>query len=487
MRRWVQNSLVLKIALPTVALVLAVGFASAGVIGYIISGVHQDAAEQQASRFGAAVVAALGRETAAGHAGVQRFIETLCGATDRSALVTTRDGRVALSCQPRLIGSPIELKSGTSLVVDGQGQWVRRVQRIENTAECATCHAHGEEQFGFVAVDIPMGEELAEVRGQQKLNLVSGAITAVVLAVLLVLVHLGLVYRPVKQLATTVERIRRGDLGARTTLNQRDELGRLAQSLNEMAASIERAEGELGRTHRAELAQSEKLAALGQLLTSVAHEIKNQLAGVIGALKVVTEDLPPGEAHKAVLAKILSQMERMTQTVVTAMEFARPLKPAVVSVDLAEVLDRAVFFVERQATEQNVKIHTRYTPNLPHALIDEDLMKQVFLNVMLNGVQAMLRGGTLEVETRAAGPRAVEVVISDQGVGIAPEHRERIFSPFFSTKARGTGLGLYVARQIVETQQGEIAVESRPGQGTSFTIRLPADAAEPEAFSHAPS
>jgi signal transduction histidine kinase len=166
-------------------------------------------------------------------------------------------------------------------------------------------------------------------------------------------------------------------------------------------------------------------------------------------------------------------MERMTRTAVAALEFAKPLKQSEEAVDLNALLERTLFFVERQATAQGVTLRKKYAPDLPRASVDEDLMKQVFLNIMLNGIQAMPNGGALEVQTHTFGPRGVEVIIADQGVGIPAENLTRIFSPFFTTKARGTGLGLYVARQIVETQRGELHVSSTPGQGTSFTVRLP--------------
>lgn len=482
MPRWFRNSLVVKIMLPTVLLVLLVSAASAAVIGRLIREVHEDAGEARAQRFSAVVSGALARQTERGHAGVQPLLELLCASTDRGALVTAPEGRVVFACRPELRGTTVAVDLGDSDLTQPDGtRWKRHVRPVENAVACAGCH-QGDRTIGFVAVDVPMEESAAEVKQQQGMTLVAGAVTAIVVALLLGLVQLLVIFRPLRQLVATVERLRSQDLTARVRWSRRDEIGHLGQSLDDMAASIERAEAELGRTHRAELAQSEKLAALGQLLTSVAHEIRNQLTGVIGALKVVEAESPTGDPNKPVLGRILSQMERMSQTVVTAMEFARPLRPAVVSVDVAEVLDRASFFVEREAVEHNIRLQKRYAPALPHAHIDEDLMKQVFLNIMLNGVQAMPRGGTLDVETRAAGARAIEVTISDQGVGIPAEHLARIFSPFFSTKTHGTGLGLYIARQIVETQRGQIEVQSRPGEGTSFTVRLPAAVGPGEAL-----
>ncbi|MCC6747718.1 MAG: HAMP domain-containing protein [Deltaproteobacteria bacterium] len=482
-----RRSLILKVLLPTIAVVLALSFASTAVLGRLFTGIHEQDAARRATRFTGVVQEALRTGTKHGHLDVVPLLKRLCGAADKSAFVTTPDGRVTLACDDRLRGTSANYRvASAQTVFYGGRHWARRVRAVVTEPSCARCHAD-KGPLGYVGVDIPIEEAEEEVREQQRLNLAVGGILAAVLSLLLVGVHLLLVHRPIKRLESAVGRIRKGDLAVRLPRSQPDELGRLGQSLNDMAASLQSATTELDRKHRAELAQSEKLAALGQLLTSVAHEIKNQLAGIIGALKVVEREAAAEDPNKPILGKILAQMERMSQTAVSALDFARPLKPAVTSVEVTELLDHALFFIERKAAEQKIELRKRYATGLPRARVDEELMKQVFLNVLLNGVQAMPRGGALEIEVKSATPQVVEVVISDQGLGILPENKERIFSPFFSTKAHGTGLGLYVARQIVETQRGEIQVESRPGQGTSFTIRLPTDGGSEEEGVHAAS
>ena len=127
---------------------------------------------------------------------------------------------------------------------------------------------------------------------------------------------------------------------------------------------------------------------MGQLFTSASHEIKNQLAGIIGALRVLSRDVPDSDSKKPILGKILAEMEQMSQNAVAALDFARPLKSAATSVDVGELLDLTAFFVERQATVQEVKLEKHYAAELPRASVDGDLMKQVFLNILLNGVQA---------------------------------------------------------------------------------------------------
>jgi signal transduction histidine kinase len=478
--RGTRLSLVVKIALPTLLLALFLSFVSAQVLGFLFARTHEIHAQRRANRFSTVVEDVFRQEMQNRHTDLGPFLKLLCRAGSKSAFVTDQHRRVRFSCSDELLGAVVDVSADDGQrVTHGGATWVRRIRPIVGDRSCEECHGAAN-PVGYFAVDLPVEEADAEIREQLKVNLIAGGILGVILAAILILVQVLLVFRPMKLLTSTVERIRGGDLGARASVSRRDEIGQLAQSLNDMAASIEQANAELDRAHRAELAQSDKLAGLGQLISTIAHEIKNPLAGIIGALKVVEADAPAADPNKAILGKILAQMERLSKTVVAALDLARPLKPAVTQVDLVDLLERTLFFVERQASEQQVELRKRYEPRLARVRIDPDLMRQVFLNIFLNGIQAMPRGGALDVEVRTAGHGSVEAIISDQGVGIPPEHLERVFSPFFSTKPRGTGLGLYVARQIVEMQQGHIRVTSRQGQGTSFTVRLPAE----EASSH---
>ncbi|MBI3892701.1 MAG: HAMP domain-containing protein [Candidatus Wallbacteria bacterium] len=351
----VPRGLIFKTTLPTIALVLILSGTSSVVLGKLITDLHEGGAQKRGACVTRLVEDALQRgpnAANAAHTGLTPFLRNLCGTSEKVAFVMARDGRVAFASEPALCGSPVEPRGITGLTIDRGGtRWVRSVRPILGGPTCSGCHGAAR-PIGYVGTDVPLGEADAETRDQQRMNLAAGAMTALALSVLLVLVQYLLVYRPVLRLTAAVECIRGGDLSARVPAGGDDEIGQLGRSLNDMAASLEMAKHELDRTHRAELAQSEKLAALGQLFSTIAHEIKNQLAGIIGALKVVEAEAPASDANKPVLGKVLSQMERMSKTAVTALEFARPLEPVVASADAAELVDRTLFFVERQATEQ---------------------------------------------------------------------------------------------------------------------------------------
>lgn len=476
--RFVQRSLILKITLPMVLLVLALSLVSALVLGWLFARTHEIHSVRRAERFSAVIEDALRRDPESRHADLGSFLNLLCRATYKSAFVTDREGRVRFTCSDDLTGTTLTAaERDEQRVFREDTTWVRRVRPIAGGPGCARCHGVAD-PVGYVGVDSRVEEAEAEVREQQRVNLVAGTILAVSLSGVLIVVHLVLVHRPLRRLTTTVGQIRAGDLAARAPVSSSgDEMSRLGQSVNDMATSIERAKLELDRTHRAELAQSTKLAALGQLVSTVAHEIKNPLTGIIGALRVLESDVAVPRPAQTVIGKVLAQMERLSHTVVAALDFARPIRPAVTQVDLVDLIERAIFFVEGQAAEQRVQVVKHYALRAAHARVDPDLMKQVFLNLLLNGIQAMPRGGVLGVAIRSTRAGTVEVTISDQGTGVPAEHLDRLFSPFFSTKPGGTGLGLLVARQIVETHGGQIRIDSQQGQGATFTVQLPVEEA----------
>lgn len=482
--RRLPRGLILKLTLPLVFLVILLSWLSSEVLRGLIDQVHQRSVERRSLTMARTIEDALERSGPSHHALVGTLLQLLEKAGHKAASVTGPSGKVAFASQPQTRGTTLAVfeASGVRQARDGT-QWYRWSRPIVAGPTCAGCHPSGR-VIGHVVSQLSLSPLDTESREMQRLNFLAGLLLATTLAVLLALVQYAFIYRPVKRLTAAIERVRGGDLSARIERPGNDELGDLAHSFNDMAASLDCARSELDRTHHRELAQSEKLAGLGQLFTSVAHELKNQLAGVTSAIKVLEGEMGAGDPNKPVMGKVLSQMEKMSRTAVTALDFARPLKPAVTAVDLADLVDRTLFFVERQAASQGVQLRKRYAPDLPPARVDEELMKQVILNLLLNGMQSMPSGGALEVQLRAAGPNAVELAVSDQGVGIPTDQLERIFSPFFSTKRTGTGLGLYIARQIVETQQGALRVTSTIGRGSCFTVTLPAWRPEEEPEVH---
>jgi len=214
-----------------------------------------------------------------------------------------------------------------------------------------------------------------------------------------------------------------------------------------------------------------------ELAAGLAHDLRNPLAGVSGALHVLADQLPKADPRQAVLTEVQSQIARMNKTLTDLLWHARPPTPQCVPVTPSEVVEQTLWFLP-MASGLGIEIVKRFQPGLPALRLDPNLLHQALLNILINARQAMANGGQLTVSTRlrenlGGKGEAVEIAVSDTGVGILEEHRSRIFQPFFTTKARGTGLGLAIAARIVEQHGGRIEVESDAGQGTTFRIVLP--------------
>jgi PAS domain S-box-containing protein len=223
--------------------------------------------------------------------------------------------------------------------------------------------------------------------------------------------------------------------------------------------------------------RNEKLVLTGQLAASLAHEINNPLQTVIGCLGLVDEVLKEDNSARSYLDMASSELLRAAGIVARLRDLNRPSADVTRVVQpLRDIVDEALAMTQVQLRDHNVRVHVRQDDGPePMVTVAADRIHQVFLNLILNAVDAMPEGGDLTVELAAtATPKGGRVVLSDTGVGITPEDQAGLFNPFFTTKPDGLGLGLFISQNIVENHRGTISVESTPGQGTSFTIWLPA-------------
>jgi signal transduction histidine kinase len=232
---------------------------------------------------------------------------------------------------------------------------------------------------------------------------------------------------------------------------------------------------------QAQLVQSAKLAAVGELAAGVAHEINNPLTSIIGFTRLLLEDLPADDQMRADLEIIDREAARTRRIVRTLLDFARTSDPVLASSDLNGLVEEAVMLVCTRSVLTQVSLQQNLSP-LPPVMLDSNQIKQVLVNLLNNALQAMPDGGRLAVATRlteseidGVDRQMAAVYVSDSGAGIPPENLGRIFDPFFTTKevGQGTGLGLSVSYSIVEKHNGRIEVESVPGQGSTFIVLLP--------------
>ncbi len=226
------------------------------------------------------------------------------------------------------------------------------------------------------------------------------------------------------------------------------------------------------------LIQTEKLTSLGQMAASIAHEINNPLAGVLVYTQLLAKRINSDRFSKETSLDYLSKMEaeltRSTRMVRNLLDFARQSPPKFWEVDINEAINRSCDLAAHSADLQHVKVIKELNPSLPKITADFDQLQQVFTNLIMNGIQAMPQGGSLTIRTSTDNGQ-VKIEVQDTGVGISPENMRKLFTPFFTTKreVKGVGLGLAVSHGIIQRHHGSIKVQSKEGEGSTFTVYLP--------------
>jgi two-component system NtrC family sensor kinase len=235
---------------------------------------------------------------------------------------------------------------------------------------------------------------------------------------------------------------------------------------------------------QAQLLQAEKIASLGRLSAGVAHEINNPLAGILIYAELLQREMETEVQGKEFVGEIISQTMRCQQIVNRLLEFSRHSLGERTHVDLNNIVDRCVELIMHQALFHNIQVVRDLNPELPRFIGDPGQLQQVLTNLLINAADALQGQGTITISTRPnPGRDGVSLTFSDTGPGIPAEIRDKIFEPFFTTKpvGKGTGLGLSIVYSVIQRHGGTIDVDSKPGEGTTFTIRLPMDLEEAEA------
>ena len=281
------------------------------------------------------------------------------------------------------------------------------------------------------------------------------------------------VQRPMVELQQKIAQLGGGDLNVSVSFAHRnDEIGDLGRNFNQMVQQLRESRIEIERLHRTQMSRAEHFATLGEMATGLAHEIRNPLAGIAGVIEIIGRDLPSTSPARAVVKDVRQEINRINHIVSDLLQTARPHPPKVGKSDLNTTIEHAVMLGRQQGLSKGIEITLHKDPSLPEVEHDSDQIHQVLLNLLLNAIQAIDRNGKVAVTVERRETSAVIEVV-DNGRGISPENLPNIFRPFFTTKGDGTGLGLSLARRIIEDHQGRIDVASAVGQGTTFAVVLP--------------
>ena len=378
---------------------------------------------------------------------------------------------------------------------------------IHNEPTCAGagCHKSTDKQAVLGVLDIiyPL-DDIENTLRSNTYTIFSLSFGFIVLAGLLVsyLVH-RVIYLPLRDLESGAQKLAAGNLENTIPVRSKDEFGQLANSFNSMTKALRKSHVELedwGRTleqkveeatqalHKAqaESARSEKLASVGLLAAGIAHELNNPLTGVLTFSYLVRKNLPDGSPDAEDLDLVIRETKRCAAIIRRLLDFSREKTPEKTFSNLNILIEETVRLIAQAAQVKDIEITTTLDEQLPLIWIDENLIKQVIMNMLVNAQHAIESEGQITIRTRllAAGecPESIkepqdmiEIAIKDSGCGIPPGDMQRIFDPFFTTKGvgKGTGLGLSVSHGTIEAHGGIIEVESSVGKGTEFRIYLP--------------
>lgn len=410
------------------------------------------------------------------------------------------NGIVLASSDPEDIGKEIhdeymrvyrEQVNDEAFLLERNGeQYASKLTIINNQPICHRCHGSEKDILGALGIEISLSEVYESVHQFKKEHFADALMGFLLMGAGILFVVGVLINRPIRKMIRTIRKIEGGDLSARMEADKKDEFGLMAKSFNSMVESLESAKQEIELCHVEQMQRAAKLASLGEIISGIAHEIKNPLAGISCAVQVFQSEMSPDDSRKAITSEILNHIKRLDSTVKDLLNYAKPKPPSFLPYSIKNILDKAVFFVYPEAKKYNVVIDVEMKGDEVHdVMMDPDQMQQVFLNLIINAVQAMPEGGKLKIVISESeidkvgaednvtallpGEKSVIITFEDTGKGIEPEYLESIFDPFFTKKSKGTGLGLAISQRIVQEHGGEITVKSDVGQGSVFTIYLP--------------
>ena len=352
-------------------------------------------------------------------------------------------------------------------------------------------------QTGAIEVRQTLAGMEREFRRAVRENVLSRLVVLALFVLSVVALTRWSIARPIRALMAGAQAVGRGDLAQRIEVARRDEIGQLAEEFNRMATNLQMAHDEL--LHQAEerlrleqeVHQAQKLVAVGMLAAEVAHEIGTPLNIISGRAEVLERVVPREHPERRHLDVILKQTERISGIIRALLDYTRPRRPSLRAEAIVPIVGRVADLLLERSRRRGVRLELDLPIGLPHVLADPDQLQQLFLNLLLNALDASPPGERVRVTTgpdpllpaegragiirgKVEGP-CLPIHVVDAGKGLTAEELDHVFEPFFSTKGRGqgTGLGLPIVEEIARAHRGEVEMLSIPGRGTEVIVRLP--------------
>lgn len=463
--------------------------------------------------------------------GLYRIITTMANEPGMERIrIFNQEGRISFSSDPAEVNTYVDKRAEACTACHASAEPLTHLNRpdrfriyrspkgyrvlgiinpIENGPGCSNgvCHAHSPQQkiLGVLDTNLSLARADADLAESTRLMAIYTMLAVVAISILTGAFIWRVVHGPLRRLRQGTDALAGGRLGYQIAVGSRDELGELARSFNTMSSELDEAHreiqdwtrtlesrvaqksAELQRIHE-QMLQAEKMASLGKLAAVVAHEINNPLAGILTYAKLLRkwlaklpEPQTPQERARAEeirssLELIESESRRCGEIVRNLLMFARAAPMNLEYAQLNQVADRCLRLVSHQLELANVQLEKDLHPDLPPVYCDAAQVEQVLLALVMNAIEAMPHGGVLTLRTTMdPATDTVSLQVRDDGIGIPADVFPKLFEPFFTTKegSHGSGLGLAVAKGIVERHSGRIEVTSEVGKGTTFTVTLP--------------
>jgi signal transduction histidine kinase len=350
------------------------------------------------------------------------------------------------------------------------------VKAIGNSPRCNQCHPSEPEVLGYFEVDFRF--DSSEGLGISYLGYVFGCTIffMIILATSLWFFQNHFIHKPIASLMNAIQRAKDGDLTVQAGVWGSDEISSLTINFNELITRLDKAQKELIEFHAQKMENAERLATAGELASGIAHEIKNPLAGISSTIQVMLENKGDFSPNKDILSEMAIQIKRIEKAVKDLLSYACPPAPEFSAGDLNEDISRCVSFVSSIAEKQGTKLSALLDNSIPTVLLDSTLIDQVIMNTLMNSLQALGEGGEVSVTSEfVSRDRIAVITITDDGPGIPIGVKDKVFRPFYTTKHKGSGLGLSICKTNIERHLGTIEILSTPDKKTSFIIRIPVD------------
>jgi signal transduction histidine kinase len=420
-------------------------------------------------------------------ADIRRLLSELVNRQEQIDRIRIYDKSLAstLESEPGAVGGPVAAERLQRVMTEGRSEVVaEEAGNADTFSHVMPLRGRRGEILG--ALEVLFSSPGARLKRERATRdaVIRLSLLALGLAVLTTLVLSRQVLRPLSRLTRSIRSLGEGQPGPPLPVGRRDELGVVAEAFNRMAEQLEGAQQRLLlESDRAvdleqQLRRAETLAVAGKLTSGIAHEVGTPLNIISGRAEILLRSLPADHPGRPDLEVIVAQTDRISAIIRSLLDTVRQQKPEIQPVAIPTLLERVVPLMEHMARRRSVSIAAAPAPALPEIAADPNQVQQVLINLIVNAMEATPRGGRIGIEVWACpndGRPGVAVAVSDTGSGIPAEALGHVFEPFFTTKpqGQGTGLGLPICRDILREHGGTLAVQSRAGQGTTFTAWLP--------------